>query len=317
MQFERAISTESEYQKKIKTILKVYGEDLLVDGRIASVGDAEEIFYRIKIALRTNTARKYRVVLRWYLKTIGFDVEALDFRITEPVSRGSKQKEYAHEARSFVLKNMDKYSWRNSEAKEFLALHLIYGPLIGYRMSEIKTMKLIKNDLRVDLSIRNGKASNGRANGEFRELQIPSYFEGRDVYEDLNRLVELATDEFIDSARRFHDIIRLDIPKQYLKRGARPTLTSTRHEYVLCSREVNDDLDTSASLGHKSAKTQRKHYGRSRVGRNPAPEAMMNFIKNIFVARSNVAVVKEWFNKNSSKLTKSPELLNVLRIGSA
>lgn len=312
--FERAFSTEAEYQKKIKTILKVYGEDLLVNGRITSVEDAEEVFYRIKIALRTNTARKYRVVLRWYLKTIGFDVETLDLRITEPVSRGSKQKEYTQEARSFVLKNIDKYSWRNSEAKEFLALHLIYGPLIGYRMSEIRTMKLIKNDHTIDLSIRNGKASNGRANGEFRDLQIQNHFEGRDVYKDLNRLVELATDECIDSARRFHDIVRLAIPKQYLKRGARPTLTSTRHEYVLCSREVNDDLDTSASLGHMSAKTQRKHYGRSRVGRNPAPEAVMNFIKNIFVSSKNVAVVKEWLNKNGSKLTKKPERQNVLRI---
>jgi hypothetical protein len=123
------------------------------------------------------------------------------------------------------------------------------------------------------LSVRNSKHSNGRANGEFRELYVDALTEDElahvrtalascrcETDEQAQKLLLALRHEF--EAARGVDLS----PRRTANSSV--TLYSFRHQFVAdAKRTFTDPVLTAAVCGHSSTKTAHEHYGKRRHSR--------------------------------------------------
>ena len=169
-----------------------------------------------------------------------------------------------------------------------LRLFLTVGIETGLRPVEWSDAKIVENNGKKCLKIRNAKHTNGRANGEFRHLNLSKTPEG------LVRLIE-AQVQIFDAMREQAYVAfqegRVDDPITeyerefnvfYSKLRRRlfvvtrklwpdlqryPTLYSLRHQFIANAKAQGFSLEEIAAMcGHASSETNAVHYGKKRFG---------------------------------------------------
>jgi len=279
--FTRTAKTEEDYLKNVKAIaMKGAGIDSL-ETLFIMVNSDEELIYSIFsdaiVGLSIATSRKYSSSIAYWLKVSGINYNPTLLHSYVDKNRSNrpklKKKYYPKSVREQVV---SKLLERDGCSKSlFLIRHLSVGYAIGYRISELIGMKVSDKEGGYLLTIINGKNSNGRANGEVREILVPRVVGGYDVKESIQIMQKVMSDheksigsidKFIGSLSVFH--YRL-MRKLFPKNTRHHTLTSPRHQFKLIQRTKSDRRTVAASMGHKSIDTQDRSYGTSRGKGNP------------------------------------------------
>lgn len=170
-------------------------------------------------------------------------------------------------------------------------LHVLRATMVtGLRPNEWAYSEIITHGGtgRDVLRVRNSKHTNGRANGEFREMFIDELLpEERSEIEtalrlctadadaDVQRMIHALRDEFAE-VRKTPRLLRAD--PDLAKSSV--TLYSFRHQFIANAKMTYEDPEIiSALCGHVSTKTAFEHYGARRNARNrvrvsPTPESV-------------------------------------------
>lgn len=279
-----------EYQAKIKTIFKKYGGGQ-VEAGISAQLDAcfKEI---LNAGLSTKTVKKYRAVIYWYAELKGVDLKKNNYAIDFESRDSGKRQAYELDKRIKMIANIEKVS---SGYREFVYLNLICGALIGYRMSEIPSLKIKEyNDDKFFIEIKNGKATNGRGLGAYRGFWLARYFGNFDLCEIIERLRNIAVsyedfDRYLASASVAHGRVAAKIFTDCKP----PVMSGMRHQFKLNLLAGGlSELEVSALMGHISDLTHKRNYGRkTKRSGTPSPQEV-EFCKEVEVAQDLVSKVR-------------------------
>jgi hypothetical protein len=162
------------------------------------------------------------------------------------------------------------------------------------------------------LTIRNGKATNGRALGTHRRLDLRDY--GEDGISDLSDLLATLKSRAKDaeSFRRLWAKLASRIARACKQiRIKRLAPYSTRHVGMATAKTWMSPAEVAASAGHKTTATATAHYARRQTGwRNkllrvvyPMPEAVALVIQPL---KANRAANTEYWEKKRSQAEDEP-----------
>lgn len=200
-------------------------------------------------------------------------------RVTHETS-SMKLKYFPKEMLDNFIENAEKSSSRYIPS---LVAFIEANLLIGLRPSEWFDTNFFSylsegNKKSLAISVKNAKTSNGRANGERREIILHNISNA-----NLSKLLlmqeiiasfaskypastssETLTKEFFVPLQKTlnSQLRRLGYPKDAI-----PTLYSTRHQAVANAKSSGiTDRELAALFGHSSTKTQKRHYGKKMHG---------------------------------------------------
>lgn len=151
------------------------------------------------------------------------------------------------------------------------AAWLIAGYTTGLRPKEWTIAEWAEIDGKLALKVRNAKATNGRAHGEFRHLLLhecdaPSLNVIRQHLQD----VQAATAQGDTAYFTYYDTCRNCLYRAarecFPKRRTFPTLYSARHQFAADAKLAGGARLAGALMGHASAHTSLRQYAQSRVG---------------------------------------------------
>ncbi|CAB3805332.1 hypothetical protein LMG28614_06185 [Paraburkholderia ultramafica] len=167
----------------------------------------------------------------------------------------------------YLAGNVGRHKFANA-----LRTWLLAAQLTGLRPSEWESAGLTEIAGLPCLTLRNGKATNGRANGEFRTLDL-----SKATAADMEVLLEMfAMLEGHLSEMRF-DELQTSLT-HYMKRATRacfgrrkkyPTLYSLRHQFAADAKLAGHTKEeVAAILGHATDETAGRHYSRAVSGQS-------------------------------------------------
>ena len=152
-----------------------------------------------------------------------------------------------------------------------LSVWLQANLLTGMRPSECANAVVVDDpSLGKLLKIKNAKATNGRANGEYRELVLsnmpPERLRVIDAHLDLARTMDKAG-TFDEFHRACAHLMAKATKQLFPRRQLRPTLYSARHQFIADAKaEGFSKTEVAAMAGHGSADTATIHYARKAAG---------------------------------------------------
>jgi hypothetical protein len=236
----------------------------------------------LKPDLTQKTWRNYKYSVLHYLETYhpDRDIAISELRAqsssglgkTSARGSGSKMKQVPPAARAAIYYALEQRAKRGHQYALGLRWWCEATLLTGLRPNEwcFSELSTHEDNGRPVLRVKNSKHSNGRANGEYREMYVD----------------ELTADELdkiratLDFCRRDNDaeariLVRALRHELEAARGVdlsphrRPnssvTLYSFRHQFVAnAKRTFTDPVLTAAICGHSSTKTAHEHYGKRR-----------------------------------------------------
>lgn len=144
--------------------------------------------------------------------------------------------------------------------------------IVGLRLTEWRYAHLNSIAEKILFTVRNGKNSNGRANGEYRNLDLTHLNTGelKLVTMQINAVKSHAKDDvswnqYYQGVRKaIYRITRAALPnkKKY------PTLYTSRHQFAANAKSAGmNKVEIAALMGHAVDETAGTHYGRSKHGR--------------------------------------------------
>ena len=189
-----------------------------------------------------------------------------------------KAKSITHEQFAALLRDLPRLT--HSSYVRQLGAWLVAGMATGLRPSEWEAATLsyvpdpkARRGRRVYLHVANAKATNGRANGERRTLELTNLSD--DGLDAVERFVEVATDwahdgAFMKNKAACSRILR-HISKTAFKsqNGKLLTLYTFRHQFVANMKTIYPVEELAALLGHSTVDTQGAWYGKKRSGWAP------------------------------------------------
>lgn len=241
-----------------------------------------------KPTIARNTWKQYKNALRSHFQDLANEseesvaVEELEAAIaaldSEPSTGTLKHgtRTSATKQKHFKRTDLDKfvdYLGANVGRHKFanaLRTWLLASRLTGLRPSEWEYAGLTEIGGRPCLTVRNGKATNSRANGEFRTL-------------DLSKATAADMEALTDMMEMFEGYVREMTFEQlqeclmhYMKRATRacfgrrkryPTLYSLRHQFAADAKSSGcTQAEVAALLGQASDETAGRHYARAVSG---------------------------------------------------
>lgn len=217
-----------------------------------------------------------------------------------------KAKSITHEQFTVVVRDLPRAS--NSSYVRALGAWLVAGMATGLRPSEWEAATLsyvadakANRGKRVYLHVANAKATNGRANGERRTLDLTNLSD--EGLEAVERFVEYATDwahdgAFMKNKNACTRILREISPVLFRSpNGKLLTLYTLRHQFVANMKTIYPHEELAALLGHSTADTQAVWYGKKRSGW--APEHIRDIPAPI---EAEVALVRKRFEVTQERL---------------
>lgn len=166
---------------------------------------------------------------------------------------------------NYLGANVGRHKFANA-----LRTWLLAARLTGLRPSEWEHAGLSETGGRKCLKVRNGKATNGRANGEFRTLDL-----SKATATDIEALQDMM--EMLEGYLREMTFEQLqECLMHYMKRATRacferrkryPTLYSFRHQFAADAKSSGcTQTEVAALLGQASDETAGRHYARAVSG---------------------------------------------------
>lgn len=253
------------------------------------------------IHLAAATIRQYKSALVWYFEKnypdlLEMATERLkDFtsKNKHTNSRRQKKKGYSDQELSFFLEFLfnkidpnnlddDVDIWENAYYT------ILAGSLTGLRPSEWLYSFLHYTDEKIFLIVKNGKATNGRAHGEFRSIDITS-LPPEDI-QAIYKKIELTKFAILSghykSFKAYHKAVSgyLLRANDILFPGAKKTFCaySCRHQFTsnLKASELTF-YEMGAILGHKSIETHRLHYLQKSRSGSTSPSLVKPSIEDV------------------------------------
>ncbi len=240
----------------------------------------------LKSNLTQRTWRNYKSSVLHYLETYHPDHDiainelkaqsSSELARTSVNSSGTKMKQVPLKARAAIYNVLEQRAKRGHKYSRALRSVCEATLLTGLRPNEWAWSELSRHadDGRPVLKVRNSKHSNGRANGEYREIYVDGLSE-----EELSHIrvaLESCRCETDEEAQKMILALRheleaargVDLSAQRQKNSS-VTLYSFRHQFVAnAKRTFSDPVLTAALCGHSSTKTAYEHYGKRRDSQN-------------------------------------------------
>lgn len=142
--------------------------------------------------------------------------------------------------------------------------------LTGVRPSEWASADLVELDGLLTLKVRNAKNTQGRANGEFRHLDLTKLTPGEmAIVEQQLELIDGHRDAESFAALQlnmrlfFHRVARRVLGK----RDRYPSLYTFRHQFSADAKSGNGRREVAAMMGHASDATAGRSYAKAKHGR--------------------------------------------------
>jgi hypothetical protein len=169
----------------------------------------------------------------------------------QSVARGSAKK-----AKAFKWSELLRLLGELERADERLAAAWLRATYItGLRPSEWRHARLSGSVL----IVRNGKASNGRANGEERSILVQLQSELKNIA----LLVYNLRINYDEHYRHTRYVIAAVAARLWPVREKRPSLYTARHMFSAEAKKTLSKADVAALMGHASDRTAGLHYARA------------------------------------------------------
>lgn len=210
-----------------------------------------------------------------------------DKKNKEKNTSSKKQKHLNPKDLKFIDSSLKK---SRSKWSKPLRVWLRAGILVGLRPIEWKSSRYDKDSN--SIIVANAKNTNGRANGDFRTLNL-NHLSSDDI-SIVKQQVALANkfnsaDLWNDYYNGCSNLIRYTSRKIWPNRKKRPTLYSTRHQYCANLKASGMKTTEVASLmGHATDDTAAETYGKKVVGtKGRKPEVNQSELVNVKSKFSN------------------------------
>lgn len=287
--------THSKYLARGRQLLKRYKRENGLHLADEDVDPCEFVTWLVGLIpfLSPSSRRQYRLSVAAVIQTIpharleeAMNVLAAATRLSDDAkavykqtrdkeggttSARAKRMELAHFRK--IRESLRKMS--RAAAMEWLDDWLVAGINTGLRPAEWPLAQLEirrgarHGQRRIWLHVVNDKATNGRANGTFRTLDISSY--RTETLEAIGRMIarslEWATvgktsQRQTDCAQLFNQLCN----KLFQRMTIKYSLYSLRHQFIANMKTViNDDAQVATLIGHISVGTQLGHYSKRRA----------------------------------------------------
>lgn len=178
-----------------------------------------------------------------------------------------KSKKFSNEELSLFVSEVKKFKWKWSVCA---AVWVAANRFVGLRPSEWRTVKL-KEGQNIILEVRNGKNSNGRANGTLRHLDITD-LRKKELALIKRQLKFVAQFAATDSDwNSYYEGVRQVIYRiaRRIQGNQRKYLSfySTRHQFSADAKSSGmSKTEVAALMGHATNETATMHYGKKKHG---------------------------------------------------
>lgn len=296
--------TAARYQRIVVNLRKQAAYKLRCLPQDVSVTDLCRYLIDRHRDLSASTWRSYRAAI-YHVYGYGMDKDKI--KILAQIPGGGKKAHLpAYGARqkmkSFpdvMLNSVLNYlSSRQTKMGNALWLWLTVGIETGLRPFEWFDASLIDIDGRPFLRVKNAKNTNGRANGDYRHLNLedmpPSDRQFIQAQLQVVQAIKLSVqndpeqgqkkfNSYYSSCRRRLNVV---VRRLWPDRDKYPSLYSLRHQFIANAKAEGFSLEEIAAMcGQASAETSAIHYGRKQNGRQG--------VINVKPRQQEVATVKQ------------------------
>lgn len=299
---ERSDETHERYLERGRALVRRYRKETgNVDASIYSLDPIEftNWFFSLKPTLKASAWRPYRQSAKAILSTIPHDkvdeaiamIEAdivegttskqvdmkdgLDNRRKLPKQTSAlKEKKFPKPDFDKVLSTLKYFS--RSKFAPYLADWLVAGVATGLRPIEWATTELeIKDEngrRQAWLYVLNAKATNGRANGVVRTLDLSNFSD--DTLRAVKRMSEIGNEWFLDGTydsmkSQCSQLLYSVCERLFKGRNKVYSLYSLRHQFIANSKTYHRPEAVSALAGHIVTDTAVSSYGKKRSSWGP------------------------------------------------
>jgi integrase len=313
----RTDKTEEKYEKRALQLVLACSRDLKCLPRQISISTMADWLISKKCSWSPSTWRQYRAAVSF---TFGPGMSVQLYQSSMPASArrgmrtsGLKEKRLPPSDLEKLLDHLISKNTSDTKisASRLAFLFMICGTITGLRPCEWPSAEICPATptAPITLRVRNAKNTNGRANGELREILLP------DLNKKLDRMIGLLA----AVARKFNEEgayeKRLSSAAKALYRANKElwpnrkkhyTLYSPRHQAAANWKTVFTREQIAALMGHCSIKTATMHYGRRSAGRSCITPGLPTVMAQ--PSDADVALVSERAESLSQK-TESTALL--------
>lgn len=246
--------------------------------------------------VKTATRRQYIAATKAYLSNkktqVSFDISPKDADLNSAIlimdniraanypthssitkqwrqrTSGQKAKKCSNEDLKLIISQSKKMRGKWIEAS---MLWMVVNVMVGLRPSEWKSAVLLEAGQQKTLVIKNGKATNGRANGAHRHIDVTALNEAElkliqfqlKIVAKYNQS-DVEWNSYYSGVRKtIHRITRLAFSSQ----RKYPTLYSTRHQFSADAKSAGlSKVEVAALMGHATDETAGLHYGKKKHG---------------------------------------------------
>lgn len=292
----KTIETEITYMEKANQIIKRFEKETLLNIH-SSLDGFYAWFYDLLTTLSPASIRQYKAVMVYYFEQIKAPIQIInlikDIK-NKPAEEILPKRTSALKNKKVADKTLRKVVSRiintNSEYNLFTALLLVTNLYFGFRPVEWKSARYDDKSI----TIKNAKATNGRANGKYRVIT----FEKKNDYFTLAKALITKIDELLKkhswetiyaSSRSLLYYTQYDIPSE-----DKISFYSTRHQVAANLKLAGiSKEDIAIIMGHKSINTASIHYAKKNVGRKIKKDEIPRCKPTNILLNSNIVMSSE------------------------
>lgn len=319
----RTPETERDFLKRADSLARTAAVELGLTCEYTPFDKVVEWFHGSDFRWKPSTIRVYRAAIRCALESCCQNPDAHDeasaalARLNAEPARpmpikGARPRTSARKRKSASIVEIREISdvlLQSQHRYAALARHMLWlNTELGLRPIEWSTARLEGTTL----VVTNAKATNARANGEVRHLDLsdlkPSL---ATMVKELLAMIEAAleTSAWVEIAAGIRHLFSWASAKAAKAvpslRGAKISPYTTRHIAAARAKVAMDEASVAALLGHNSTRTAQSHYARPRTARGWA-------LTRVGVDPSHVKTVRRTYRARGAKLTStSPEPLKI------
>ena len=312
----RTPETERDFLKRADNLARTAAVELGLPGEYTPFDKVVEWFQGSDFRWKPSTIRVYRAAIRCALENAcknpdayeeaGAALARLNAEPARPMpAKGAKRRTSARKRKSASIAEMSEISnvlLQSQHRYARLASHMLcLGTELGLRPTEWSTARLEGTTL----VVTNAKATNSRANGEVRHLELSDLTPNlATMVKELLAMIEAAleTSTWVKIAAGIRHLCSWASAKAAIAvpslRGAKISPYTTRHIAAARAKVVMDEAGVAAFLGHNSTRTAQSHYARKRTATGWAPT-------RVGVDPSQVKTVRRTYRARGEKLTST------------
>lgn len=291
----KTIETEIKYLEKAEQIVKRFEKETLLNIH-SSLDDFYAWFYDLLTGLSPSSIRLYKAVMVYYFEQIKAPIQIIGLiknihiEQTDELPKRTSALKNKKVIEPVLKKVVSRILNTKSEYSIFTALLLVTNLYFGFRPVEWKSAAYDDKSI----TIKNAKATNGRANGKYRVISFQKkndYFTlAKALIAQIDSLLKRHTWETVyASSRSLLYYSQHDIPAE-----DKISFYSTRHQVAANLKQTGLSREEIAVImGHKSINTASIHYAKKNVGRKIKKDEIPRCKPTNMLLNSNIVMRSE------------------------